>query len=346
MKNPNTGLYNFGKSLGNALFDILEKYSDVGLTFYLPKKGSELFEGKLSTIRHNEFYKYYFPQKARFELVHFTDQICRLKPSKVSGKKILTIHDLNFLYEKEALSEEDKTTYNRLKGNIKICDRIVAISNFVAKDLLEHFPEASDKIHVIYNGADRLKPTVGHQPAYYPTKSFIFSIGEVLPKKNFHVLPALLNENDYELVIAGNLNAGKYASVIKKEARSLGVGDRVKIIGPVSEEDKAWYYENCLAFVFPSIAEGFGLPIIEAMHFGKPVFLSTRTAVPEIGGEEAFYFLDFEPKSMQKVFREGLEVYNANPGKRAALVRRAEVFSWEETAEQYFDLYKNVLGLS
>ncbi len=133
-------------------------------------------------------------------------------------------------------------------------------------------------------------------------------------KKNFHVLPALLVGNDHELIISGVETP--YKSKIMEEAEKFGVTDRVKITGTISEEDKAWYYKNCTAFVFPSIAEGFGLPVIEAMHFGKPVFLSTHTSLPEIGGDAAFYFPTFEPADMQATFANGMAEFAAKKYER------------------------------
>ena len=128
------------------------------------------------------------------------------------------------------------------------------------------------------------------------------------------------------------------------QAQKFGVADRVKITGPISEEDKAWYYKNCEAFVFPSIAEGFGLPVIEAMHFGKPVFLSTHTSLPEIGGDAAFYFENFEPETMQNAFAKGMETFKTN-NMQQKVIAHAMQFDWQETARQYLKLYDECLGL-
>src|ERR1700751_128658 len=127
-----------------------------------------------------------------------------------------------------------------------------------------------------------------------------------------------------------------------EEAAKFGVADRVKITGPISEEDKAWYYKNCAAFVFPSLAEGFGLPVIEAMHFGKPVFLSTLTSLPEIGGNAAFYFDSFDPEAMQQVFKNGMEQFYAENWEDKVKAH-AMKFNWDETAKQYLALYEECL---
>ena len=343
MKNPNTGLYHFGKSLGLEL-NVLQAEKNLHINFYIAKRGEDIFGGQADTIKHAEWHKYYFPKAKYFDVIHFSDQFCRLSPTKVSGKKVLTIHDLNQLHENKSLSDGDKKHLNKLKKYISVCDKIVAISQFVADDVKAYFPGSESKIEVIYNGVDELIPVPGHSPAYKPKGAFIYSIGEMMPKKNFHVLPALLQDNDYELIIAGNLKDNFYIKKIEEEAKKFGCTERVKILGPIAEEDKTWYYENCDAFTFPSIAEGFGLPILEAMYFGKPVFLSTKTAVPEIGGDIAFYFQSFEPNEMQRVFKEGLGVYSNNPELKKALIERAKSFSWNETARKYMALYANLLS--
>jgi glycosyltransferase involved in cell wall biosynthesis len=127
-----------------------------------------------------------------------------------------------------------------------------------------------------------------------------------------------------------------------EEAQKHGCADRVTITGTISEYDKAWYYKNCEAFVFPSLAEGFGLPVIEAMHFGKPVFLSKFTSLPEIGGDAAFYFNNFEPEHMLHVLQEGLKEFDDKDLSSKAMAH-AEQFDWQKTAQQYLKLYKECL---
>jgi glycosyltransferase involved in cell wall biosynthesis len=122
----------------------------------------------------------------------------------------------------------------------------------------------------------------------------------------------------------------------------MGVADRLHVLGPVSEADKAWYLKNCLAFSLPSLAEGFGAPVVEAMQFGKPLFLSNRTSLPEIGGDTAFYFDNFEPGHMQQVFEAGLHTYQQN-GLAAKIMARGHAFNWKEKAQEYLAVYQSML---
>jgi glycosyltransferase involved in cell wall biosynthesis len=119
------------------------------------------------------------------------------------------------------------------------------------------------------------------------------------------------------------------------------VPDRIIFTGPISENDKKWYLSNCTAFVFPSIAEGFGLPVIEAMYYGKPVILSRCTSLPEIGGDCAYYFDNFDPAHMQEVLVKSLDHYNKTKP-REKIKARAKFFSWERAAMEYLNLYRSL----
>jgi glycosyltransferase involved in cell wall biosynthesis len=300
--------------------------------------GSKKTDG---TVFISLLHKVFFPVRSRFKLVHFTNQYCKLNPGRVNAKKVLTIHDMNAVHENNRSPLRFAKYINRLGGYIDACDRIVTISNFVAGDIVKHYPQAAGKLSVIYNGADKLTVPDGHSPQYKPARRFLFTIGSLSPKKNFHVLPALLANNDYELIVAGKITG--YQDHIMQEAAKYNCADRVIFTGLISDDDKAWYYQNCLAFMFPSRAEGFGLPVIEAMHFGKPVFLSNHTSLPEIGGNAAWYFDSFDAKAMQQVFNKGMETYdNDNPS--AEIMAHAQKFDWKKTAEQYLNLYQECLA--
>jgi len=339
MKYPNSGFFSFGKSLGDAV--LKQNAGRYKLYYYVHSRANYLFNKKVSLVFLSKLHKLFFPEPARFALVHFTDQYCRLKPQKVKGKRILTIHDINPVHEQRKPDYKIQKHLKKLSGYIAVCDRVVAISNFVADDILKYFPEAKNKLRVIYNGADVLQADENHTPKYLPPGKFLFAIGYIAAKKNFHVLPPLLVGNDYQLVISGVETP--YKDNIMEEAKKFGCSDRVKITGPISEEDKAWYYKNCAAFVFPSLAEGFGLPVIEAMHFGKPVFLSTHTSLPEIGGNAAFYFDSFEPEAMQQVFAAGMEQFYAE-GWEPKVIAHAQKFDWQQTAKEYLALYDECLA--
>jgi len=131
------------------------------------------------------------------------------------------------------------------------------------------------------------------------------------------------------------------------DARALKAANRLPNVQfhlGITDAQKAWAYAHCTGFLFPSLTEGFGLPPIEAMHFGKPVFLARRTCLPEIGGDAASYFDSFEPEAMKAVVQQGLALH-AEPGRAEAVRAHAAQFNWDRCADAYLALYRRLLGL-
>jgi glycosyltransferase involved in cell wall biosynthesis len=340
LKYPNTGLYTFCENLGKALHEYSP--SDFEIEYYLPPNQVGLFGDSVKYHIQRSWHKLFVPKSNAFQVWHSSNQVSRYSPSSSQVKIVLTIHDLNFLIEKKTEPSKIKKMLKQIQGRIDKADRIVCISNFVAADVKKHLDLGTKTISTIYNGCTIDEYPYFFNPGYLPKKPFLFTIGTVLPKKNFHVLPALLRNNDFELIIAGNLSSDEYVNKIIAEAKKNDVLSRVKIIGSISDPERYWYYNNSTAFVFPSIAEGFGLPVIEAMHYGKPVFLSNHTSLPEIGGDAAYYFDNFEPEHMQTTLENGLNDFS-HGSMSAKAKNRASQFTWEQTAKAYLNLYRTLL---
>lgn len=341
MKYPNTGLFSFCDNLARSLSSIAAADGDE-MGFYVPSRYRGRWGNKVSYRNLHAWHKIYMPKNGT-EVWHSAFQRSRYLPSgKV--RNVITIHDLNFLYDKPAYKHP---RYLRaLQHKIDRADRIVAISRFAKKDLSEHIDLRGKDVEVIYNGLNFFDGIVA-APLQMPSRKFLFTIGAVLPKKNFHVLPCLLKDNDMELVIAG-IKSG-YEQTIMEEAVKWGVADRVSVVGPVPEPVKYWYLQNCSAFMFPSIAEGFGLPVIEAMYFGKPIFLSDHTSLPEIGGSHAFYFdHDFDRNEMRSLFMSKMDLFEKGGPEielmKEDMKRHAMSFSWDNAAAQYMKIYRELKG--
>ena len=332
MKHPNTGLYFFCEQLAIALQkEAVRRNSEFAV--FLPSRIRDIFGGEIKYRERGGLDRLWLRLPDTVKIWHAAFQMGKYFP-KSGQKTVMTIHDLNFLYEKHGARK--KEGLRKIQKNIDRSDYLVAISEFTKKDVLEHLDIRNKPLDVIYNGCN-LYTDKATAPRRTPDTPFLFTIGTVLPKKNFHVLPALLVGNDYELIIAGNRSI--YELMILEKARQYGVKDRVKIIGSIDESEKHWYLQNCTAFVFPSIAEGFGLPVIEAMYYGKPIFLSTHTSLPEIGGNDVYYFdPEFDPEEMQRTLAAGLGHFGKH-GNPERLKKRALGFSWENAAHAYWDIY-------
>lgn len=340
MKYYNTGLYHYCLNLGKHL----QAHSDGSqeeISFFMPAKLGDVF-GESGYLYQNSLQKFYMPPLKGFDIWHCTYQSSNYVPRRNRKiKVVLTIHDLNFLYEKK--NELKKAKYLRhLQQNVDRSDAIVCISDFCRKDVLQYCNTGSKPVYVIYNGTNSLKEPELYGSSYKPSRPFLFSLGVMCRKKNFHVLLPLLQLNhDLELLIAGRLDDTKYLQFINASAREMNVEKNLRVLGNITESEKSWYYRNCYAFALPSIAEGFGLPVTEAMSAGKPVFLSQHTALPEIGSNAAFYFRDFNAANMQKVFRQGMEQYKRSD-MEPMIKQRSEQFSWDKAARQYIDIYRSL----
>ena len=256
---------------------------------------------------------------------------------------LLTVHDVNFMieYTGEALQKRQK----RFEKKLKRSDAVVYISEFAKKMTHQYFTVAVPE-YVIYNGnpiQDTLLPDQ-YAPAILPEKPFLFFVGEFQERKNIHTLVKMLPYlPEVDLILAGK-NTGAYAEKVATLVKELNLSNRVHTTGKISDQDKRYYYQNCLGFCFPSLREGFGIPPIEAMAFGKPVFLSDKTSLPEIGGEHAFYWNTFEPKSMANVLTAGLEAYERDQSfYQKKYVERAAGFDWKESAKKYLKVYRTLL---
>jgi len=246
------------------------------------------------------------------------------------------------LYDQKKPDFKKRKHLRHLQNNIDRSDAIICISEFCKTDVLTHCEVGNKPIHVIHNGTNCLEKPILSGTSYKPRTRFLFSIGVINRKKNFHVLLPLLQQNeDMELVIAGHPDDPDYMHYIKDSARKLGVSGQVQMLGAISESEKSWYYQNCYAFTFPSLAEGFGLPVAEAMSVGKPLFLSDKSALPEIGKDVAFYFPDFNGCQMQEVFSKGMKQYQ-NSSLKEKIKKRSTDFCWKKAAAQYLDVYRSL----
>ena len=333
LKRPNSGLGQFCAHLGTTI----EKTSKEEIGFYVDEAHLNFFETKNTVIWKRSHQ--YLGVPAKVDLWHSMHQEAKYFPKDKATKILLTIHDLNFLDKYTGAKRERKL--KNLQKLVYKASGIAYISEFTRK-IAEQNLELPDVLQkVIYNGVS-VSDASPIKPAFVDdSKPFIFSIGIIGEKKNFHVLiEAMKNLPDLNLYLCGNATS-KYADKIRTLITQHNLGKRVFLPGEISEANKNWMFENCKAFVFPSLSEGFGLPVIEAMHFGKPVVLSKLTSLPEIGGKEATYLDNFLPEEIANKIEFAIK--NNILEQQKALKNRASFFSWQKAAEQYLEMYSDLL---
>lgn len=339
LKDPYSGLGQFCAHLSRALVEGLP--ADATLTAYLPAN-------KVGFLGNSIEYKAigrldrFLPVRNQDDVWHNTHQEAAYWPTNRATPTVLTVHDLNFLERPDYGPAKKRRKLRQHQRQIDRADAVVAISEYTAGQSRKHLSLGTKAISVIPNGCPPLLPPERQEALPEANRPFVLGLGVMHPKKNWSVLlPLIQRFPDLNLVLAGS-DRHAYADGLRQQVKDLKLEKQVRITGPVSEARKAWLLQNCEALWFPSLSEGFGIPPIEAMSAGKPVFLSNLTSLPEIGGEAACYWDSFDPERMADVFERGMAEYRQNPARREELRQRAALFSWEKAASAYWQLYRSL----
>lgn len=284
-----------------------------------------------------------FRIRKQYDVWHSLNQNIKIEPYH-DIPYVLTVHDVNFI--DEVSNDLNHEVNIRFQQKLNRSKAITYISEYAKKSTHDYFKVPDVAEHVIYNGNPIRAITLPkqHRPQLTSKRPFLFSIGEFTPRKNFHTLiEMLVHLPEFNLVLSGN-NSTDYASTkLAQTISDLNLEERVIITGKIDDLDKQYYLQHCKAFVFPSLREGFGIPPIEAMRFGKPVFLSNNTSLPEIGGKDAFYWDHYEPKYMANTIKNGLRYYNEHKEELSSKYEaHARSFDWDSAAKHYADVYRSL----
>lgn len=342
LKNTHCGLGQVALNYGKYFKDEHPSDSEFEVYLLVPKSFVGFFGNEVNYITVNWWRKHFLSLIPRFDVWHAIHQLSHFKPTNKNTKYILTIHDVNFMYEKR--EKKQQKMLKKLQVKINRADQTVFISHFAKQDTERFLKLKNKKVDVILNGVEQLDGGKAKKPSFITTdKPFFFSIGEIKKKKNFHVLlPLMKLFPEKELYIAGR-TGGDYTEEIKSIIESQGITN-VHLVGMVSNEERIWLYKNCEAFLFPSLFEGFGLPIIEAMAFGKPVFSSQETSLKEIGGNCAFFWNNFEAEHMKSVIDSNLQLFYQRPELSTRNINYARSFSYAKHMKEYVEIYSKLLN--
>lgn len=276
-------------------------------------------------------------------------------PALPGFRKVVTIHDLDSIEASELFDADWAAKQVRqMELAISRADAIITPSQFTTDRLFERFPQAREKSFTIHHGVDHAhyfprdpERTGEIARRYGIDRPYIFNVGAYNPRKNkVNLLRAFARarlRRDALLVLVGR-QRGNFREVAQ-EAEDLGIADRVRFLGYVEREDIAPLIAGARIFAFPSIYEGFGLPILEAMACGTPVLSSKIASLPEVGGDAVRYCDVLVPEAMAAT----LDALWESESERDELVRRgiarAAQFTWRRAAEQTLDVYRRTAGV-
>ena len=259
--------------------------------------------------------------------------------------QVTTIHDISPITHPEWFSRRYAALYRILTPlTIRASDRIITVSEFARNEIIQRFPEAREKTVAIPNGVAQRSSAEARRGEAVPAGEFLLFVGSRNPRKNLDGLVRAYHRyrrrtNDpVPLVLAGP-ERNVFAST------DLPAVAGVRTLGFVSDDELNWLYHNARALVFPSLYEGFGLPILEAMSVGTPVITSDRGAMAEVAGEAARLIDPTDPADIARGILRVLEDDQYADALMSAGRTRAAEFTWERTASETLDVYREVANL-
>ncbi len=286
-------------------------------------------------------------------VLHFTGHIPK-NPGDLPS--VATVHDLFNIKFPESVAPEFRVSPQKFSRSLKKIKKIIAVSEYTKTDLINFLDTPEEKISVIPHGIDPKSFLASTDPSEINTKiknrfggsgEYILCIGTLEPRKNYlKTLEAfqiiLKRFPDLKLVIAGG--KGWQSDLIHQKASALKLDSSVLFPGYVGYSDLPTLYKGASAFLFPSIYEGFGLPVLEALSFNVPIAISNVASLPEIAGEAA---LKFNPEDPEDIALQTIRLLEDSDLRKNLIClgeERIKEFTWEKTAKKTLEVYRALGG--
>ncbi|MBI4806404.1 MAG: glycosyltransferase family 4 protein [Desulfovibrio sp.] len=282
------------------------------------------------------------------DIVHSNNFFCPTGLHK--ARLVYTLYDLSFMENPQWTTEQNRVgCLEGVFGASLRADFMLSISQATLEHFLRIYPHYPRERTAVMHLASRF----GEQsPRRAPKRlrgvtpgEYWLCVGTIEPRKNqkalFEALAALPGKR--QLVLAGG--RGWLMDDMARMVSELGVASRVKLTGYVDDEELAWLYANCLGFVYPSLFEGFGLPVLEAMSLGAPVITSNVSSLPEVAGDAAILVDPLDTGAIAAAMARLEGDGSLRASLREAGLARAASFSWESAAQVAAEAYDRVLAL-
>jgi glycosyltransferase involved in cell wall biosynthesis len=286
------------------------------------------------------------------DLLHSLDHVA---PAWGPWRSVVTLHDLAFLLYPATHTAASRAYYAATGESVRRAERVIAVSQRTASDAVRLLGVDPSRIRVVHEAAapgfaprsrddlPRLAVRLGFDAD--PGRPYVLFVGTLEPRKNlpllFEAFGILRRRIDAQLLIVG-ARGWLDEPVFAAHARS-GVGDAAHFVGTLGEEDLAVLYSHAGVFVLPSLYEGLGLPVLEAMACGAPVVSSNAGPLPEVAGDAAVLLKPEDPHAWAAAMLEVLASQRLADDLRARGFARARMFSWDRTALATRDVYREAL---
>ncbi len=281
-------------------------------------------------------------------ILHINNYFCPEK--KIPETKLVyTLYDLSFMDYPEWATEQNRVLCCDNIFNASLwADHMIAISEYSKQHFLEMFPHYSEKKITVIPLASRYhycpeleKP---EDLSQLMTGQFFLSVGTIEPRKNHQLLLQAYaclkasHKKIFPLVLVGGM--GWMMEDFDKLLVELNIKEDVILLGYASDQTLQWLYQNCFCFIYPSLFEGFGLPVLEAMSCKAPVITSNTSSIPEITGTEAALLIDpYNLESLVEAMKNCLENKIDVSELAQKGLERSKNFTWEKSAEKVLDVY-------
>ncbi len=297
----------------------------------------------------------YAARRAQLDLVHDPTGVCPFTLSAAWGRfrRVVTIHDaIAFRFPKGYPMLNNVLHRRYVPTTVQNTDAVITVSEYARADLIRYLSIPSERLHVVPNGVgDAFRPIPDDEARavaarYGLRPPYMLTVGNLQARKNLRTLIAAVGALDpstvpHRLAIVGQpmWDDGGVADMITRE----GLEDRVALTGYVADTDLPSVYSAADFLVFPSLHEGFGLPILEAMACGTPVISSSAASLPEVAGGAALLVDATDARAlagaMERVARDPL----LRQRLRAKGLKRARMFDWDSVAARTVAIYRQVL---
>lgn len=289
-------------------------------------------------------------RRAGVDVFHGTVNVV---PRGLPCPSVVTVHDLAFMrWPEQVPRRRQRYLARELRGSLERADRIIAVSAATKTDLVEMCDVDPDRVVITPLGVDaRFRPVVDASLDAFRedqgiVRRFILSVGTLEPRKN---LPALLRafasltrEIPHDLILIGA--EGWLTDEIYRSLQTPELAGRVRLTGFVEDEDLPCWYSAADCFAFPSLYEGFGLPVLEAMACGVPVVTSNVSSLPEVAGEAALLVDPSDEAQIAAGIRQVVTEPRIADSLRRRGRERAAGFTWERTAMLTAAVYREVVA--